>query len=149
SFSETDFTLEANFVHERPLARVRLILKYNAAELTNEQAAAIAGYYVRSCEAISHRPHESPDSCSLLSEHESAQLRMWNQTQADYPKELCIHHLFEAQAKQSPDACAVLCGTEQLTYCELDQRANLLACYLQSLGVGPETLVGLYLERSM
>ena len=148
SFSETDFTLEANFVHERLLSQVRLILKYNAAKLSDEQAAAIAGYYQRSFTVISHSPHEFHQSCSLLTEHESAQLRVWNQTQADYPKELCIHHLFEAQAERSPDACALLCGPEQLTYGELDQLANLLACYLRSSGVGPEVLVGLYLERS-
>ena len=149
SFNETGFTLEANFVHERLLSQVRFILKYNAVELSDEQAAAIAGYYVKSFEPISQRPHESHDSCSLLSEHESEQLvRVWNQTQADYPKELCIHHLFQAQAEQSPHACAVLCDSGQLTYRELDQRANRLACYLQSLGVGPEVLVGLYLERS-
>ena len=149
NFTETDFTLEANFIHERPLSQVRLILKYNAAELGDEQAAAIAGYYARTFEIIANSPHEPHHSCSLLTEHESAQLRVWNETQADYPKELCIHHLFEAQAGQSPDACAVISGTEQLTYRELDQRANLMACYLRSLGVGPEVLVGLYLERSV
>jgi len=148
-FSETDFTLEASFVHERLLSQVRVILKYNAAELSDEQAAAIAGYYLKSFEAISHRPHDSHDSCSLLSEQESGQLlREWNRTQLDYPKALCVHHLFEAQVERSPDACAVLCGTEQLAYRELDQRADRLACYLQSLGVGLEVLVGLYLERS-
>jgi amino acid adenylation domain-containing protein/non-ribosomal peptide synthase protein (TIGR01720 family) len=149
SFSETDFALEANFVHERPLSQVRLILKYNAAELSDEQAAAIAGYHVRSLEAIARRPHECHDTCSLLSDQESEQLlSVWNRTQADYPKELCVHHLFEAQAEQSPDACAVLCGAERLTYRELDERADRLACYLRGLGVGPEVLVGLYLERS-
>ena len=148
NFSETDFTLEANFVHERPVSQVRLILRYNSAALSDEQVSAIAGYYARSFEAISQQPHQSHDSCSLLSEQEFAQLSALNQTQADYPQELCIHHLFEAQIEQSPNACALLCDTEQLTYRDLDQRANLLACYLRSLGVGPEVLVGLYLERS-
>jgi amino acid adenylation domain-containing protein/non-ribosomal peptide synthase protein (TIGR01720 family) len=150
SLSETDFTLEANLVHERLLSQVRLILKFKAPKLSDEQATAIAGYYARTFEAISRRPHERHDSCSLLSEEESGQLlRVWNRTQADYPRELCIHHLFEAQAEQSPDACAVLCGAERLTYRELDERAKRLAGYLRSLGVGPEVLVGLYLERSV
>jgi amino acid adenylation domain-containing protein/non-ribosomal peptide synthase protein (TIGR01720 family) len=149
SFSETNFTLEANFIHERLLSQVRPIFKYNAAELSDEQAAAISGYYVRSLEAISQRLHEPHASCPLLSEQEAEQLlRAGNQTQADYPKELCIHHLFEAQAEQSPDACAVLCDPERLTYHELNQRADRLTCYLRGLGVGPEVRVGLCLERS-
>src|SRR5687767_8153710 len=69
----------------------------------------------------------------------------WNDTQTD----TCIHHLFEEQAERSPDTIAVVCGDEQLTYRELNQRANQLAHHLQTLGVGPEVLVGLCVERSL
>src|SRR5580658_5975119 len=60
----------------------------------------------------------------------------------------CLHELFEEQAERTPEAVAVVFGGNQLTYRELNTRANQLAHYLQRLGVGPETLVGLFVERS-
>jgi amino acid adenylation domain-containing protein len=73
----------------------------------------------------------------------------WNDTQADYPKDKCIHQLFEAQVERTPDAVAVVYEDKQLTYRELNARANQLAQYLQKLGVGPEVLVGIFVERSL
>jgi amino acid adenylation domain-containing protein len=73
----------------------------------------------------------------------------WNNTQTDTPADKCVHHLFEEQVERSPDAIAVVFGDEQLTYRELNQRANQLAHHLQTLGVGPEVLVGLCVERSL
>ena len=61
----------------------------------------------------------------------------------------CVHHLFEAQVERSPDDIAAVFGEEQLTYRELDRRANQLAHHLQTLGVGPEVLVGICVERSL
>ncbi|WP_456085763.1 amino acid adenylation domain-containing protein [Limnoraphis robusta] len=72
----------------------------------------------------------------------------WNQTQQDYPNNLCIHQLFEARVEQTPDAIAVIFKDEQLTYRELNIKANQLASYLQKLGVKSETLVGICVERS-
>ncbi len=73
----------------------------------------------------------------------------WNDTQAEYPADKCIHHLFEEQVERFPDNIAAVFGDEQLTYRELNQRANQLAHHLQTLGVGPEVLVGLCVERSL
>ncbi|AUS99564.1 non-ribosomal peptide synthetase [Nostoc sp. CENA543] len=84
----------------------------------------------------------------LLSEAEKTQLATWNNTQVAYPQE-CIHELFVAQVERTPDAVAVVCGAEKLTYKELNQRANQLAHYLQKLGVGKEVLVGICVERSL
>ena len=75
-------------------------------------------------------------------------LYQWNDTQADYPQE-CIHHLFEAQVELTPDAVAVVFAEQQLTYRELNARANQLAHYLKSLGIEPEALVGICVERSL
>jgi len=72
----------------------------------------------------------------------------WNDTAADYPRDECIHQLFEAQAARTPEAVAVVFEDRQLTYGELDARANRLAHHLIALGIGPETLVGVCLERS-
>ena len=61
----------------------------------------------------------------------------------------CVHHLFEAQVERTPDAVAVIFEEMQLTYAELNTRANQLAYRLQSLGIGAESRVGLYIERSL
>jgi amino acid adenylation domain-containing protein len=71
----------------------------------------------------------------------------WNATAADYPRDLCAHRLIEAQAERTPDALAVLSGQQRLNFRELDVRAEQLAHKLHELGVGPETLVGLCLNR--
>jgi amino acid adenylation domain-containing protein len=76
-------------------------------------------------------------------------LGQWNQTQANYPLDRCIHQLFEHQVEQTPDAVAVVFEAQQLTYGQLNDRANQLAHYLQSLGVGPDVLVGLLTSRSL
>ena len=76
-------------------------------------------------------------------------LEEWNATHTDYPKEQCVHELFEAQVQRTPEAIAVVFEEVQLTYQELNQRANQLAHYLQQQGVGSETLVGLCVERSL
>jgi amino acid adenylation domain-containing protein len=85
----------------------------------------------------------------LMPEEEHQLLHGWNATRAEYPRNACLHELFEAQVKRTPDAIAVLIGKEQVTYRALDQRANRLANHLQQFGVGPETLVGIFLDRSI
>ena len=72
-----------------------------------------------------------------------------NDTQTDYLKKQCIHELFEAQVAQTPNSVAVVLEDQQLSYQELNQRANQLAHYLRKLGVGPEVLVGICVERSV
>ena len=85
-----------------------------------------------------------------LTEAESYwQLVEWNQTAADYPCHLCLHQLFEAQAEQIPWAVAAVCEGEEITYSELNKRANLLAYRLRQLGAGPEVVVGVYMERNL
>jgi len=72
-----------------------------------------------------------------------------NQTQVDYPREKCVHQLFEAQAKKTQDAIAVIHNNSSLTYFDLNQRANLLARHLQERGVGPGIRVGILMEKSL
>ena len=90
------------------------------------------------------------DSLTLLTEAERHQLLVeWNNTLVDYPLDKCIHQLFEEQVRRSPDAIAVILEGEQLTYRELNQQANTIAHHLRSLGVEPEVLVGICVERSI
>jgi len=94
----------------------------------------------------------SPDSRTvlpLLTDSENNQpLVVWNATQAPYPHDRCVHQLFEAQVEQTPGAIAVIYEDQQLTYRELNARANQLAHVLRQLGVGPDVLVALCLDRS-
>ncbi|NJN67597.1 MAG: amino acid adenylation domain-containing protein [Chloroflexaceae bacterium] len=85
----------------------------------------------------------------LLTDEERREILVgWNDTRTDYPNELTVHQLFERQAAQRPDAPAVSFAGQQLTYGELNERANRLAHYLRTLGVGPERFVAICLERS-
>jgi amino acid adenylation domain-containing protein len=73
----------------------------------------------------------------------------WNSTHANYPRDKCMHELFEQRVSETPGAIAVVCGLQQLTYLELNQKANQLANYLRRLGAGPDGLVGLCMYRSL
>ncbi|WP_217578901.1 non-ribosomal peptide synthetase, partial [Mesorhizobium sp. GbtcB19] len=86
---------------------------------------------------------------SLLSAPErQLVLDTWNRTEADYPSDRCIHALFEDQARRTPDAIALVQGDVELSYGELNARANRLAHRLIALGVKPDDRVGLCVERS-
>ncbi|MEW6738102.1 MAG: condensation domain-containing protein, partial [Acidobacteriota bacterium] len=106
-------------------------------------------YFQRLLERIVNDPTQRLSDLPLLSESERHQLLYeWNETSREYPQE-CIHRLFEAQAAVYPDAVAVVYGEHELSYRELNARANQLARHLRSLGVGLETPVGVCLERSL
>ena len=86
----------------------------------------------------------------ILNEAERRQLLVeWNQTRIEYPRSRCLHELIEEQVERAPDATAVIFEGKKLTYRQLDERANQLARYLQRLGVGPDTLVSICVERSL
>ncbi|MFT5442172.1 MAG: natural product biosynthesis luciferase-like monooxygenase protein [Myxococcota bacterium] len=76
-------------------------------------------------------------------------LREWNNTAVDFDRGQCIHELFEARVAATPDATAIVYEANSLSYRELDDRANQLAHHLRDLGIGPDKLVGVYLERSL
>src|SRR2546421_9787278 len=108
------------------------------------------GHFQTLLEGIVANPEQRLSGLPLLTEAEHQQLLAeWNATQTAYPKDVCIHELFEAQVQQRPDALAVVWEGKQLSYKQLNQRANQLAHYLQRQGVGPEVRVGLRMERSL
>ncbi|MEO0769238.1 MAG: amino acid adenylation domain-containing protein [Cyanobacteria bacterium J06649_4] len=95
-------------------------------------------------------PETSIDHIELISAAKRDQiLHQFNRTDCDYPKDNCIHQLFEAQVEKTPDAIALTYESEHLTYQQLNTKANQLAHYLQSVGVGAEVLVGIFVERSL
>ncbi|MCA1603136.1 MAG: amino acid adenylation domain-containing protein, partial [Acidobacteria bacterium] len=94
-------------------------------------------------------PEQRLAELPLLPEAEWRQMVAWNSTEVEYPKGRCIHQLFDAQVERTPAAIAAVFENEQLTYRELNRRANQLAHYLRQLGVGPEVLVSVFMERSL
>jgi amino acid adenylation domain-containing protein len=107
------------------------------------------GHFQTLLEGIVANPEQRIAGLPILSGSEHHQLLVeWNNTQVDYPKDPCIHQLFEAQVEKTPDAVAVVFEDKQLTYRELNSRSNQLAHYLQKQGVSAEVLVGLCVERS-
>ena len=141
-----DLTLVARETQEG----LRLVLEYNTDLYDGATVERILGHYGCLLEAIVAAPGEKISRLNLLGEAERQQLLVdWNQTQTDYPHQKCIHQLFEEQVEKSPDAVALVFGEEQLTYRELNQRADQLALHLRECGVEPDTLVGICLERSL
>ena len=89
-------------------------------------------------------------SIDVMPEEERRKLLIeWNATGAAYPRDKCVHELFEEQAARTPDAVAVVHDGRTLTYSQLNARANQLAHHLRGLGVGPEDLVAICVERSL
>jgi aspartate racemase len=106
------------------------------------------GHFQTLLESIVANPEQKIAVLPMLTTPEKQQiLSEWNKNNLPIP-EICIHQLFESQVAQTPDAIAVIAMDEKLTYCELNSRANQLAHYLQSQGVGTETMVAICVERS-
>jgi amino acid adenylation domain-containing protein len=110
----------------------------------------ISEHYHTLLAGIVANPEQKLLELPLLTEAERHMLLVeWNNTSTDYPGDKCVHELFEEQVERTPDSTAVVFEDQQLTYRELNSRANHLAHYLIKQGVGPEVLVGLCVERSL
>jgi amino acid adenylation domain-containing protein/thioester reductase-like protein len=124
--------------------------EYNTDLFDSSTIERMTGHFLTLLEAIVANPSERISQLPILTPSEQQQLLVeWNDTSVDYPQDKCIHQLFEEQVERTPDAVAVVFENQQLTYHELNCRANQLAHYLQSLGVKPDTLVGICVERSL
>ena len=125
-------------------------IEYSTDLFDRDRIERMAGHYRTLLEAIVADPNQSIATVPILTEAERHQILVeWNDTAADYPTDKCIHHLFEEQVEQTPDVIALEFEDQQITYRELNQRANQLAHYLRRLGIGPEKLVGLCVDRSI
>jgi len=101
-------------------------------------------------ESIAGNPQQRVAETPILTAEERRQLLFdWNEVSNAIPVDVCVHQRFEAQAERTPDATAVVFGQEQVNYRELNERANQLACHLREVGVGPEVIVGICVERSV
>ncbi len=125
-------------------------LQYNTDLFDEATMARMLGHFQTLLEGVVADPDRYVADLPLITQAERRQLLFeWNETKRDYPKGKCLHQLFEKQAEQTPDSVAVVFEDQQLTYGDLNRRANRLAHYLMRLGVGPETPVGICVERSL
>ncbi|CAA9395669.1 Polyketide synthase modules and related proteins [uncultured Microcoleus sp.] len=123
---------------------------YSADLFDEATITRLIGHFQALLESIVTNPEQRIANLQYLSAQERYHLLVeCNNTQADYPQDLCIHQLFEMQADRTPDAVALVFGEERVTYRELNLRSNQLARYLQKMGVGAEVLVGLCCGRSL
>jgi amino acid adenylation domain-containing protein len=128
---------------------LRGTLCYNADLFDAETIDRMALHFQRLLESIVANPDERISQLRLLGEREVVQLlHEWNDTSAEYQAQ-CMHEQFAEQAKRTPEALAVVLNDEEVSYVELNERANQLAHYLRAKGVGPESLVGICVERSV
>ncbi|MEH1848654.1 MAG: amino acid adenylation domain-containing protein, partial [Nostoc sp.] len=125
-------------------------LEYNTDLFEQNTITRMIGHLQTLLAGIVNNPELRLSELPLLTEPEQHQLlKEWNNTQVDYPQDRCIHQLFELQVERSPHAIAVVFENQQLTYQQLNASANQLAHHLRSLGVGPDVLVGICVERSL
>ena len=130
--------------------QLRVIIEYNTDLFDDATITRMLKHYQRIVQGIVQNPGQRITELPLSTDAEQQQLLVeWNDTKRDYPRDRCVHQLFEAQVERTPEAVAVVYEAEQLTYRELNARANQLAHYLRKLDVGPEVLVGLCVERSL
>lgn len=132
-------------------------IEFNTNLYDETTIARMAGHFEVILESIANDPDQPIQSLPLLTDGERRQILMeWNGATADYPKHKCLHELFEEQVELVADAKALVFdgvgrpeNASSLTYRELNNEANKFAAHLQSLGIGPGTLVGICLERSV
>ncbi|MBN1888045.1 MAG: amino acid adenylation domain-containing protein [Thermoflexales bacterium] len=146
SFEKTSYPLT---VTVNPGLQLCLSTSYNEQDFTSVSITHMLGHLQTLLEAMVSEPERCISDLPMLTEAERQQILLdWNATQTDYPQDACIHQLFEKQVERTPEAVALVYQDQHLSYRELNARANQLAHYLQSLGVGPEVLVGVCVERS-
>ncbi|BAZ22952.1 amino acid adenylation domain-containing protein [Kalymmatonema gypsitolerans NIES-4073] len=146
-FEQTNYPLT---VTAAPGDELLVNISYDTVRFEEDTIRRMLGHLQTIFSAIADNPVAAVGELPLLSEAELHQLLVeWNETATEYPTDKCIHQLFEQQVERTPQSVAVVFDTKQLTYQQLNQRANQLAHHLQTLGVGPEVLVGICVERSI
>lgn len=133
-----------------PGDQLELIMVYDAGEFDDSVITRMLDHLVTLLHAFAEKPSRTLGEFSLVAGVEYQKMLVaWNDTQADDPSDASIHALFERVAKDKPESTAVVCEDQQLTYRELDHRANRVAHRLRGMGVKAETCVGLYVDRGI
>jgi amino acid adenylation domain-containing protein/non-ribosomal peptide synthase protein (TIGR01720 family) len=131
-------------------SKLQISISYDCQRFDNPTITRMLEHLQTLLVEISNNPNQKLKDLQILTPVEEHQLLVeWNDTKAEYPIDKCIHELFEATVERTPDAVAVVFEDQQLTYRELNVKANQLAHYLRSLGVKTEEIVGICVERSL
>jgi len=146
SFDRTNYPLTVVAIPSEELCLQAL---YDRGRFTDDSIERLLGHLQSLLESIAARPSQRVGQLQLLTPREEQVLVEWNQTARDYRQDLCLHEMFEAQVERTPGRVAAVHLDDELTYRELNARANKLARYLQTCGVGPEVCVGVLMERSL
>ncbi|MBW4510719.1 MAG: amino acid adenylation domain-containing protein [Scytonematopsis contorta HA4267-MV1] len=146
NFVDYDFSLNAIEINDE----IVLNCDYNTDLFNADTITRMLGHFQTLLEGIVSNPQQRVLQLPLLTEAEQRQILVdWNSTTVEYPQDKCIHELFELQVERTPNSVALVYENQQVTYHELNCRANQLAHYLQSRGVGADVLVGICVERSV
>ena len=130
--------------------QIELFFSYSSDLFEPATIERMMGHFRTLLQSAVETPEQSVSRLQLLTPSERRQLVVdWNNTGVEYPPGRCIHQLVEQQAQRTPGAVAVVYESQSLTYSELNQRANQLAHFLRKLGVGPDVLVAMCMERSL
>ncbi|HEU0251833.1 MAG TPA: condensation domain-containing protein, partial [Pyrinomonadaceae bacterium] len=127
----------------------QLRVRFDRTLFSRETIEKISAHFVTLLTGLVSNTDQPVLDLPFLTTAELKQLSAWNQTATDYPRDGCVHQLFEQQAEARPEEIAVVFEDEQLTYAQLNERANQLARHLRLLGVQPETRIALCVERSL
>ena len=129
---------------------LEVVFDYNKAIFEERYVKHLAGQFQTLLDAALAEPETSVADLEIIGGTERQQILVeWNKTTRDYALDQSIHQLFEQQVQRTPDALAAVFQNEQLTFAELNRRANQLACHLKDEGVGPETPAGICIEPSL
>ena len=117
-------------------AELHLKILFDRSRIDDDAAGRMLGHLRTLLEGMATKPEQKVGELPLLTSSERHQLLVeWNQTEVDYPRDKCVHQLFEAQVERTPDAVAVVFEQSELTYAKLNAQSNQLARYLQRHGV--------------
>lgn len=131
-------------------AALLIKILYHRNRFDDDVIARMLGHFKTLLEVMAACPEERVGQLPMLTEAEREQLLgEWNDTATEFPRDKCVHQLFEEQAGRTPDALAVADARKQWTYAELNRRAELLAAELRKFGIGPDVCAGVCLERSV
>nr|WP_257791069.1 non-ribosomal peptide synthetase [Paenibacillus polymyxa] len=129
---------------------ISILLEYNALVYSRSAMERIQGHIDHVIGQIVDNPNIRVNELELVTPQEQAQIvQVWGDTAAAYPQDQTLSALFEQQAARTPDQVAVMCGSESLTYAELNERANRLARTLRAEGAQPDQPVGILVHRSL
>lgn len=149
-FGETHFALRVEFNRDPISERIQLDLECDLTDIDNAQLEAIGNYFSETLMVMSTQPWDRYEFQCLLPDKEQQTLLVdWNNTTTEYSQDLCIHQQFEIQAAKTPDAITLILEDQQLSYQELNDRANVVAHHLRSSGVSPNVPVAICVERSL